>query len=306
MALPWESGPSAIESRTISLDELKATLSETSAHAYAVLDACDEPRVPQKVAELGSDKAVCLYRGWAERDYGFIAPFLAKLDEALLDWIVENLWDEPWGFVCIAPIDLPPARKHFRRFLQFKGPNGDMLFRFYDPRVLKAFLRSSTTPSATEFFGPVQRYLVAGETDELLEFTPSSQTVPGPGLFPGRSGPGRVTEDQMDAIVEQQTLDFERRLYEHLKEVLPARGVRMTDEELWWHIERALERSRTFPIERECDVARYVELVCGHLAGFTHRHPIPVEDILFDRRKDVPQRLDELTEYLQTQNTGVM
>src|SRR5215208_6384436 len=70
-----------------------------SGRLYAILDACDAPLVPPKVATLGETRGVSLYRGGAEERHADIAPYLVAVDEPLLDWIFETLWGEPWGIL---------------------------------------------------------------------------------------------------------------------------------------------------------------------------------------------------------------
>lgn len=151
-----------------SLDELRERIANEPGSVYAILDACDEPRVPQKINELG-DRAVSLYRGWAEEQYWAIAPYLVVVDSDLLDWIVENLWDDPWGIFIFAQSDLTALRKHFRRFLFVKHPDGrQMYFRFYDPRVLPTFLESCTTEEAQQFLGPIQCFCVPVPGSDIM------------------------------------------------------------------------------------------------------------------------------------------
>lgn len=126
---------------------------------YAVLDACDEPRVPAKVRELGPDRAVSLYRGRAEEDLAAIAPYLAAVDAPLLEWIAASLWTSPWGIFAVAEAGLEQVRTHFRKFLLVEAPDGDSwYFRFYDPRVLERFLPTCDAAQLTDFFGPVSAY----------------------------------------------------------------------------------------------------------------------------------------------------
>src|SRR4051794_4469402 len=70
-----------------------------SGRLYAILDACDAPPVPPKVATLGDARGVSLYRGGAEERLADIAPYLVAVDESLLVWILETLWAEPWGLL---------------------------------------------------------------------------------------------------------------------------------------------------------------------------------------------------------------
>lgn len=154
-----------------SVDELRQRTTEEPGSVFAILDACDEERIPQKVSELG-DRAVSLYRGWAQDQYWAIAPYLVVIDTDLLEWIVDNLWDDPWGIFIVAPPDLASLRKHFRRFLLVQTEEGkELYFRFYDPRVLSVFLPACTASELDGFFGPVRSFqLVSEESDTLLEF----------------------------------------------------------------------------------------------------------------------------------------
>ncbi|HEU0055456.1 MAG TPA: DUF4123 domain-containing protein, partial [Longimicrobium sp.] len=111
---------------------------------YAVLDACDTPAVPEKCADLGPDRAACLYLGSAAEQYWAFAPYLFMVNEELLDWIMAKLWDEPFGIFAVAQAPVDEVRRHFRRFLLVDAPDGERwYFRFYDPRVLAPFLEAS-------------------------------------------------------------------------------------------------------------------------------------------------------------------
>ena len=76
--------------------------------------------------------AACLYSGKAERDYWAIAPYVAQIDEPLLEWCIETVWSDPWGILLTGSTDLESIRKHFKRMLVAKGPDGPLSFRFYD------------------------------------------------------------------------------------------------------------------------------------------------------------------------------
>lgn len=154
-----------------SIDDLKAICKDDSKTLFAILDACDEPRVPQKVHELGNEKAISLYQGAAHRDYWSIAPYLVIVDEELLNWIVEKLLDDPWGIFAETPSDisLDQLRKHFRNFLLVKSPSGEeMYFRFYDPRVIRVFLDKCLPKEIDQFFGSVASYCIEDEKSKGL------------------------------------------------------------------------------------------------------------------------------------------
>ncbi len=161
-------GTASVTISQYSLDDLRAGLQREPSALFAILDACDEPRVPKKVGELG-DRAVSLYRGSAEEEYWAIAPYLVQMDEQVLSWIVKNLSKDPWGIFAVAPVDLLGLRTHFRRFLTVEDPKGvRMYFRFYDPRVLPTFLESCTNEEGSTFFGPIRKFIAPNEDGTLV------------------------------------------------------------------------------------------------------------------------------------------
>jgi hypothetical protein len=130
---------------------------------YAILDACDAPNVLALVDSLAqsqdsdpkSERLVqSMYSGKAAQQYRAIAPYLFTLTPDLLDWIVADLAGQPWGFLFHAELDFKGVRKHFRNFVTVLDPQGEkMLFRFYDPRVLKMFVESANEQERQRFFG---------------------------------------------------------------------------------------------------------------------------------------------------------
>ena len=56
---------------------------------------------------------------------------------------------------------------HFQKFIKIKTEDGEhYYFRFYDPRVLKIFLPTCDKQQIIEFFGPVESFIVEGDTKE--------------------------------------------------------------------------------------------------------------------------------------------
>jgi hypothetical protein len=66
-------------------------------YLYGLLDAYDNPAVPQKVQELGQEFAVSLFVGAAEKKCWDLAPYLIAVQEATLDWMMQTIWNAPCG-----------------------------------------------------------------------------------------------------------------------------------------------------------------------------------------------------------------
>ncbi|MCG7851384.1 MAG: DUF4123 domain-containing protein, partial [Methanosarcinaceae archaeon] len=78
-----------------------------------------------------------------------------------------------WGIFAITAkeVDLRTVRRHFRRFLMVKDPEGKQIyFRYYDPRVLNVFLPTCNSEELSVVFGPVSSYIMEDEDSSVLRF----------------------------------------------------------------------------------------------------------------------------------------
>jgi hypothetical protein len=97
-------------------------------------------------------------------------------------------------------------------------------------------------------------------------------------------------------VFEQSVQDqFKQRLKQHLAQFLPARGVALEEAGLREQVERGVAECVRLGFERECDIARCLEIICGSAGGFTDG-PLPREalKILYAYRVDPSLKLDRL------------
>ena len=108
----------------------------------------------------------CLYRGELQPDIAEVAPYLVQLEQGteFAKWVLEQGWGNHWGIFAVADAELPVMRRHFRRFLTVHDADGKPLyFRYYDPRVLRAYLPTCNAEELQTMFGPVECFLLEGE-----------------------------------------------------------------------------------------------------------------------------------------------
>lgn len=108
----------------------------------------------------------CLYRGEIEPDMAEVAPYLVRLERGtpFTQWLLEQGWGNHWGIFAVADAELPVMRRHFRRFLTVHDPDGKPLyFRYYDPRVLRAYLPTCNAEELQTMFGPVECFMLEDE-----------------------------------------------------------------------------------------------------------------------------------------------
>ena len=137
---------------------------------YAILDGAS---IPDLQMNLFNHKPsyICLYRGELEPDIAQVAPYLVFLDpEAkFTEWLFTKGWGNHWGIFVRSNYDMRVLRRHFRSFLTVYDENGKpLLFRYYDPRVLRVYLPTCNKTELDTVFGPVDSYLMEDEDSHNL------------------------------------------------------------------------------------------------------------------------------------------
>jgi hypothetical protein len=139
-------------------------------NVFAVLDGASIPNLLQTFHQH-QPECVCLYRGELESDMASVAPYLVHLQAGtpFVDWLIRNGWGQHWGVYVIAEATLVSMRKHFRKFLTVHDAGGKpLLFRYYDPRVLRVYLPTCNAGELGEMFGPIDSYLLEDEAPGTL------------------------------------------------------------------------------------------------------------------------------------------
>ncbi len=127
---------------------------------WAVLDCAREPAVYG--ALLASQLEFrCLFAGTIPREVEQVSPHLVELlrDHRLTARLLDEAWGRSWG-VLMRVDDPSNLRHHLRKFLKVREEAGgrNLLFRWYDPRVLRDFLPTCTVDELQRFFGPIDAW----------------------------------------------------------------------------------------------------------------------------------------------------
>jgi hypothetical protein len=140
---------------------------------WAILDGARHDRVYSYMIDSYLDSS-CLYSGQLPPELEVAAPYLVNLeqDDALTGRLIDDGWGESWGVFLKTATSMPRLRRHLREFLVVRDPGGRRLvFRFYDPRVLRVYLPTCTTEELRMVFGPIEAFWMEGpEPSMLLEF----------------------------------------------------------------------------------------------------------------------------------------
>ena len=133
---------------------------------FAILDMARGMEVIKKVL-TSKERCECLYDGEAAKSLRLRAPHLVELPpgSAFLQTLLAKGWGKSWGIYLSSPQPFEEVRRHFRHFLFVTLEDGaEVYFRFYDPRVLRAFLPTCEPAEIREFFGPIQVFWVEAES----------------------------------------------------------------------------------------------------------------------------------------------
>lgn len=139
---------------------------------WAILDCARDPKIYLALLESKLEFR-CLYSGKLPRELEMVAPHLVELlpnSRLTQRWLDEG-WGQSWG-VLLRIDDAANLRHHLRKFLKVRTEDGRTLhFRYYDPRVLRAYLPTCLPGELKQLFGPIGAWLMEGEVgDSILEF----------------------------------------------------------------------------------------------------------------------------------------
>ena len=117
----------------------------------------------------------CLYSGPLAPAMEMAAPYLLQLEPENEETrrLIELSWGNSWGIFLRSSTNLVKLRKHLRNFLIVQNSSGGrMVFRYYDPRILRVYLPTCTSEELRTVFGPVEFFWTENPTgqDRMLEF----------------------------------------------------------------------------------------------------------------------------------------
>lgn len=165
---------------TLPRDALDGALHGALPALHAVVDAARCPEAWNFVRRAG-DAARCLFTGEAVATFADAAPYLVALDATRLDAWLAEAWGNAWG-VLIHDAQ-PPAvlAEDLRRAFVARLPDGRrVLFRHYDPRVLRGFGAHASVEARWMFHRRIGRFVLESRAGEALVLDrPSPQCVDG-------------------------------------------------------------------------------------------------------------------------------
>ena len=139
----------------------------------AVLDCARDERIFAAVERCQLDKS-CLYAGRLPWVLQRAAPHLVVLDpdDRFTQYLIDEGWGDSWGIYLRTELPMLDVRRHLRMLLRVKDEmSRNLIFRWYDPRVLRIYLPSCRPAELRSMFGPIEQfYCESSDSSALLSY----------------------------------------------------------------------------------------------------------------------------------------
>lgn len=135
---------------------------EQPSAVYALVDGAQDDRVHALLRAEGNDWR-CLYGTDLPRPLATVAPYLVALGShhPFSGYFARLGRGHNWGVMLRSSASMDDLAEHFASMIRARLPEGrEVLFRFYDPRVLRAYLPTCTRDELDQVFGPVDAFLI--------------------------------------------------------------------------------------------------------------------------------------------------
>ena len=148
--------------------------------AYVIVDAAVDYSPIVLLRDQYGKSPRTLFEGEAAAGMAEVAPYVCRVDlgsDFLLNW--GSRWGGNHGVLLASAADFDTLHAHLRKIFVVEDDTGqEFFFRYYDPRVLRAYLPTCTADEITAFFGPITSWCVESETaDSALVFEAGSEGV---------------------------------------------------------------------------------------------------------------------------------
>jgi hypothetical protein len=113
----------------------------------------------------------CLYAGDLPHQMEAAAPYLVQLEfeDRYTRKLIDEAWGNSWGVFLRCNETMDRLRRHLRQFLRVQDWRGRfMLFRYYDPRVLRVYLPTCNNEEMRTVFGPIKSFYMEDENAETI------------------------------------------------------------------------------------------------------------------------------------------
>ncbi len=138
---------------------------------YLLLDAARDPRIHDAINTLGTRRH-CIF-GDVPPALARVAPHLvaADTDTPIVSTFASEGRNRSWGMMLRSEASIDDLAEHLYGLVRARLPSGqEVLFRFWDPRIMRAYLPTCTPDELTRVFGPIEAFLIEQGNGEWLTY----------------------------------------------------------------------------------------------------------------------------------------
>src|SRR5262245_34016392 len=139
-------------------EKLREYLVSDRTRLYCILDGASVPELPKRLYESQAPNA-CLFSGELAPDIAYVAPYIVLLSSGnrFTDTVLGQSWGKHWGVFVHSRHSLNSMHRHFRALVNVYDEKANaMIFRYYDPRVIRDFLPTCKSDELATFFGKAE------------------------------------------------------------------------------------------------------------------------------------------------------
>jgi len=130
-------------------------------YVYAILDGA-------RNRKNSGQRYYCLLDGKLDYSLTRAAPYMMRLEEGsdFTRELIQQAWGNSWGIFAIMDpkVTLIGVRRNCKKLVSVRDEAGrKLLFRYYDPRVMRKFLPTCLPDELKQVFGQVTAYAVENE-----------------------------------------------------------------------------------------------------------------------------------------------
>ena len=134
---------------------------------WMIVDAARDRRIFGMLLDGFYSEHTCLFSGPLAPELEVAAPYLVRLeyDGKKTRQLIMTAWGNAWGVFLKCDLRAQEITRHLRALLLVQDPkNRTLVFRYYDPRILRAYLPTCTDVELETVFGDIQRFWMEDET----------------------------------------------------------------------------------------------------------------------------------------------
>jgi len=138
---------------------------------WMIVDGARDRRIFGLLLDCFYSDNWCLFSGRLSPQLELAAPYLVRLDyqSAKTRRFLGQASGRQWGVFLKCGQRLEELRRHLRDLLVVRDPGGrQLLFRYFDPRVLRVYLPTCTADELHTVFGGIERFWIEADRPDVM------------------------------------------------------------------------------------------------------------------------------------------